>query len=236
MCLFPVSIVAKVYLLPHCKNHFFSIFTTICYTSEWIFFNMSYCVCVWRKKLCNCHSSFFSLLIPFSGRAAKSFLANVLRLVIKKACDQNLTHSLDTPKIISIKIVPEVVTRDACGTWHGLCTVTSIHSIQKSTRNNQKLGNKLAGRWQKIQGSNREKSSWYVKKSEEKEKRRCSKKKIDCRSLWRNIKTVIEEYVLSENVYLHSAGRWSWWSSYVPIINKQTSLNKPTCKLKLFKT
>ena len=58
----------------------------------------------------------FFLLVPFSGRAVKSFLASVLTLVIKKACDQDLTHSLDTPKIISVKIVPEVLTRDACGT------------------------------------------------------------------------------------------------------------------------
>ena len=29
--------------------------------------------------------------------------------------------------------------RDASGTWHGLCTVTSIHSIQKITRNSQTI-------------------------------------------------------------------------------------------------
>ena len=55
-----------------------------------------------------------------------------------------LTHSLDTPKSLSVKIVLQVVVfRDACGTWHGLCTLTSIHSIQKSTRKSQKRGNKL---------------------------------------------------------------------------------------------
>ena len=93
----------------------------------------------------NCLSSFFLffLLVNFSGRTAKSFLVNVLSWVIKKACDQGLTHSLDTLKSFSVKIVPEVVVRDACGTWHGLCTVTSIHSIRKNTRNSQKLGNKL---------------------------------------------------------------------------------------------
>ena len=37
--------------------------------------------------------------------------------------------------------------------WHGLLTVTNVHTIQKTTRNSQKLGNKLASRWQKIQGS-----------------------------------------------------------------------------------
>ena len=46
---------------------------------------------------------------------------------------------------------------DACGTWHGLCTVNSIHSIQKSTKNSQKFENKLVevGRRFKDQ-----KSSW----------------------------------------------------------------------------
>ena len=96
------------------------------------------------------HSRFFSffLFIPFSGRNA-----NVLRLVIKKRCDQDLTHSSDTPKNISLNIVPEVVLSDAFGTWHSLCTVTSIHSIQKTTRNSQKLWNKLTSRWLKSQGS-----------------------------------------------------------------------------------
>ena len=58
----------------------------------------------------------FFLLVPFSGRTTKNFLVNVLRLVIKKACYQDLTHSLDTPKNIFVKIVPEVVIRDACDT------------------------------------------------------------------------------------------------------------------------
>ena len=63
----------------------------------------------------------------FSRRTAKSFLANVLRVDIKKACDQDLTHSLDTPNNVFIKIL----TRDAGGTWHALCTSTSTHSIQQ---------------------------------------------------------------------------------------------------------
>ena len=112
--------------------------------------------CGWNKKLCNCHSSFFFfffLLATFSGWAGKIFLANVSRLVIQKACDQDLSHSLNTPKSIFVKITPKVTIHDVCGTWQDLCMVTSIHSIQKSTRNNQKLGNKLASRWQKIQVS-----------------------------------------------------------------------------------
>ena len=69
----------------------------------------------------------------FFGRIAGNFLANVLTLVIKKACDQDLIHSLDTPRNISVKPFTQVVIRDGCGTWQGLCTVTSIHSIQEST-------------------------------------------------------------------------------------------------------
>ena len=56
------------------------------------------------------------LLVNFSGQAAERFLANVLRLVIKKACYQDLSHSLDTSRNISVKIFPQVVIRDACGT------------------------------------------------------------------------------------------------------------------------
>ena len=66
------------------------------------------------------------------------------RISIKKACDQDLIHSLDKLKGLSVKNVPQVVTRDACGTWHGLCSITSIHSIQGSTRNSQKLRNQVS--------------------------------------------------------------------------------------------
>ena len=62
----------------------------------------------------------------------------------------NYQKSLDTLKSLSVKSVPQVVIRDACGTWHALYTVTSIHSIQNSTTNSQKLGNKLASGWQKF--------------------------------------------------------------------------------------
>ena len=59
-------------------------------------------------------------LLNFSGRTAKSFLANILTLVVKKTYDQDLNYSLATPNYISVKIVPEVVIREACGTLHGL--------------------------------------------------------------------------------------------------------------------
>ena len=69
---------------------------------------------------------------------------------MKKTCDHDLTHNLDKLKSLSVKIAAQVVIRDACGTWHSLCTVTSI---QKSTRNSQKLRDKLASGWQKIHRS-----------------------------------------------------------------------------------
>ena len=61
---------------------------------------------------------FFLFLIPSAvfGQTTKSFLTNVLRLVSSEACNQDLTHSLDIPKSIYVKIVPEVVILDACGT------------------------------------------------------------------------------------------------------------------------
>ena len=60
----------------------------------------------------------FSLFFLFlsSGRTAKSFLENVLSTVIKRVCDQDLTHSLDTSRYVLVKIVPEVVIHDVYGT------------------------------------------------------------------------------------------------------------------------
>ena len=78
----------------------------------------------------------FLFLIPSAvfGRTVKRFLTNLLRLVTLEACDQDLTYSLDTSKNSPVKIVFEAIIGDASGTWHGLFTVTSIHSIQKSTK------------------------------------------------------------------------------------------------------
>ena len=81
--------------------------------------------------------SFFPSRHFFWTDCQKLFRVIVLIFVIKKTCDQDLAHSLDTTMHIFIKIVPEVVIHDACGTWHGLCTVTSIYNVQKSTRNCQ---------------------------------------------------------------------------------------------------
>ena len=74
---------------------------------------------------------FFSFWSSFLD-GLKQFLANVLRLIIKKKCDQDLTYSRGTPKNISVKNFPQVVIRDACGTWYSLCTVTNIHSMLKT--------------------------------------------------------------------------------------------------------
>ena len=52
------------------------------------------------------------------------------------------------------------------------------------------------------------------------------------------MKTIIDEHISSENINLHSAGLASLImmnGTYLTIINKQTSFNKPTSKLKLFK-
>ena len=106
----------------------------------------------------------FFLLVTFSGQTAKSFLVNVLSKVIKKACDQDLTHSWDTLKSLSIKVVSQVVIHGARGTWHGLYTVTSIHSIQKTTRIGQEVGDKLFSGWQNIQGSKQRKIELTSKK------------------------------------------------------------------------
>ena len=117
---------------------------------------------VLNSKAFQLHSSFFFLfflLVTFSGRTAKSFLANALTLVITKTCYQDLTYSLDTPKHIFVEVVLQVVVCDACGTWHGSYTVTSIHSIQKSTINCQ--NQPLETRKQVIQIA----SSWMAEDS-----------------------------------------------------------------------
>ena len=124
----------------------------------------------------------FFFLVTFSGRTAKKFLANLLTF-INKTCDQDLNHSLDTPKHISVKIVPAVVIRDARDTWHGLCTVTRIDSHQKSTRTCQNRTDS----W-KIQGSKHKESCMWKLFHVKQYKNCCSR--------------------TSENVYLHSADRW----------------------------
>ena len=128
---------------------------------------------------------------------------------MKKAWDQDLTHSRDALKVISIKIVPQVVIHHAYGTWHSLCTVTSIHSVKKSTKISQELGNKLVdGR--KFKGQNRKiefisKKVWRKKKREKMFRLRTSlllhvKQYKNC--CWRT-------FVIKKQKNLNSAGRWS---------------------------
>ena len=57
---------------------------------------------------------YFSSL--FLDGLPKGFLEEVLSLVIKKVCDLYLTHSLDTARHVFVKINPEVVIYDKCGT------------------------------------------------------------------------------------------------------------------------
>ena len=49
-------------------------------------------------------------------------------------------------------------------------------------------------------GQNKKKSSWWIKTSEEKEKRRCSKQEIDCCYMSGNAKTPVKDHISSENV------------------------------------
>ena len=45
--------------------------------------------------------------------------------------------------------------------------------------------------------------------------------------MWSNIKTVVEEHISSENVYLHSAvDHWSWWTCTYHPTNKLVSTNQ----------
>ena len=141
----------------------------------------------------------FFLLVCFSGRITKSVLANILRLVIKKACGQDLTHSLNVPKNISEKIVPEVVICDTCCTWHGLCTVTQHPKKQKKQ---PEIGNKLASRWQKIQRSKQREIKVINKEVWRKRKEKMFKTRKWLLLHLNNIKTVVEEHISTGNVYL----------------------------------
>ena len=84
--------------------------------------------------VCNCYSSlfcfFFSSLTIFWMGCQKLFSERFITSYEESVW----SYSLDTLKGLFIKIVFRVI-YDACGTLQGLCTVTSIHSIQKSTRN-----------------------------------------------------------------------------------------------------
>ena len=90
--------------------------------------------------------AFVFLQVEFSGRVAKLFLANVLRLMIKEECDRDLTCSLDTPnKIFLLKLSPSCYSRHL---WHMTRLMHGNQHSQhaKDTGNSQKLENMLASK------------------------------------------------------------------------------------------
>ena len=145
---------------------------------------------------------------------------------------------MDTQKSLSIKIIAQVVIRDACGTWHGLCTVTSIHRIQKSTKK-QPETRKQVSQWM-AEGSRAKTKRNQSDKQKilKKKKRRYSDWEVDYWSMWSNIKAVVEEQ-FKKYIYLYPHSAYiiimKWLCTYWPTINEQTCLNKPTSKRKLLK-
>ena len=142
----------------------------------------------------------------------------------------------------SLNIVPQVVIWDVCGTWHG---VTSVHSIQKSTRNSQKLGNKLGQLfsecWQKIQLLKQREieliSKRVWRKRKEKMFRLGNLIAVPCEAISELLLKNICHQKMYLSTYLHSAG---WWfddevAMYLLTYHQQTSLKKPMSKQKLFK-
>ena len=133
-------------------------------------FDLLACLTVFAFAIAIVILVFFFFSFPsrhFFWTDCQKLFSQCFKFNYKKTCDQDLTHSLDTLKYISVKIVMKGVIRNTCGTWYALCTVTSIYSIQRNTRNfqknrppGQKLGNKLY--WQlvddrRFKGQNREK-------------------------------------------------------------------------------
>ena len=57
-------------------------------------------------------------------------------------------NSLNTVKNLSVKIIPYIAIRDACGTWHEFFTLTSIRRNKKQPENWEQVA-----RWQKIEVS-----------------------------------------------------------------------------------
>ena len=102
----------------------------------------------------------------------------------------------------------------------------SLHpkKAQETARNSETSW--LAGSWQKIQGSKQREIKNQVDeyKNLKKKKRRCSKEAIDWFSMWSNRKLLLKN-LCHQKMRLHSACRWSWWSSYVPSTNKLVSKN-----------
>ena len=92
--------------------------------------------------------------------------------------------------------VPHIAICDTCSTWHCLFTITSIHRIQKSTRNNQKHET-----WKQVS---------------------CSNEKIDGCSMRSNIKLLLKN-MCHQRMHLHSADSWSWLSTLAIYHRQQTN-------------
>ena len=120
--------------------------------------------------------------------------------------------------------------------WHYLCTVTSIHSIQKSTRNSQKLRNKLVRpvrQWMLAEDwvVNTERNRVHKQEFEKKEKikcLRCQIKKLIAAPCKQYKNCCWRTFAIRKCIYLHSAGQWfdslmmKQLCTYWPTINKKT--------------
>ena len=83
-----------------------------------------FCLCLYRKNLCNCLYWFFlfSLLVSVFGGTCESFLSIFLYIVTQDACDQYQTNFIGrTEKKKSVRDVALVAILDVCGPWHVIC-------------------------------------------------------------------------------------------------------------------
>ena len=101
----------------------------------------------------------------------RNFLAKIITLVTKKACDQDLIHFLDTPIGVSAKIFPQVVIWNTWGTWQGLFTITGIHSVK------QQVSQLICSRWQKIKES-QQKEIELISKNIQRKRKDVQKKQL----------------------------------------------------------
>ena len=109
------------------------------------------------EKLCNCHSSFFSFFpsCNFFWTGCRKLFSQCFKISYQGNVWPRSGSFLGHIKKYFRKNCFQVAICDSCGTWHGLCTVTSIHSIQKSTRNCQKIGNVDGSKQREIELINR---------------------------------------------------------------------------------
>ena len=101
---------------------------------------------------------FFFLLflrVAVFGRTDQSFSTNPSWFLTQKACDQDRTSFIEhTKKCFRKKLFPKLLCSTHVSHDIRLFMATSIHSIRESTRNSEKLENKLGRRWQEIHESN----------------------------------------------------------------------------------